>query len=76
MTIPQNLEGVPIDDVDLRSRPNQGGPHWYRNVSGVYEMVMVSKDLQWVSKFTGATLSIKECRGRFYGPLRPTKYSI
>lgn len=76
MTIPQNLEGVPIPDCDLRSKPNRGGPHWYRNVNGKYEMVVVSVDLKWVSKFTGMTLSIGECRGRFYGPLQPTKYGV
>jgi len=74
MTVPQNLIGVPIDDCDLRSRPTQGGPYWYRNVNGRYEVVYVSADGQWVMKFSGENVNIAACRGRFYGPLQPTKY--
>jgi hypothetical protein len=70
----EELVGRAIED--WRSAPTEGGPHWYRNVSGRYEMVFVSADLQWVARFSGVMTNIKECRGKFYGPIRPTKYGV
>jgi len=70
------LSGIPIPDTEKRSRPNLDGPYWYQRPGGTYELVFVTGKGQRVKKFFGHELAVTECRGKFYGPLRPTKYSI
>ena len=68
----EQVEGIPIDN--WRATPVQGGPHWYRKLNGTYEVVLVSQDCKWVYKFNGELANLNACRGKFYGPLKPTKY--
>lgn len=71
-----DLAGVPIPDDEKRTKPNVDGPYWYQLPGGRWEMVHVTCSGQRVKKFYGHELEIKECRGKFYGPLRPTKYCL
>lgn len=70
------LEGMTIDAEDLRDKPHVGGYFWYFRGNYKPEIVLVSDDLRWVTKIFGSMLSVSDCRGKFYGPVLPTKYGI
>lgn len=70
------LSGIPIPDGEMVSKPNLDGPYWYRLPGGRYELVLVTGNCKLVKKFFGHEMNVSQCRGKFYGPLRPTKYSV
>ena len=67
---------VPIPSDELRSRPVAGGPHWYQLPGGKYEIVLVNTTMDWVQRESGVMVAISECRGKFYGPIKPVIYRI
>ena len=71
-----NLIGVPIPDDEKKSRPTIDGLYWYQLPGGRYEPVFVTGNCQRVKKFFGHEMEVTQCRGKFYGPLRPTRYSV
>ena len=70
------IVGVPIPETEKRSRPNLDGLYWYQLPGGRWEPVLVTGHCQRVKKFFGHELAVTECRGKFYGPLLPTKYGM
>lgn len=70
------LKGLPILDEDWKSEPSYGGYYWYRKLGGEMIIVHVNSTCQYVTRFTGESLPIKDMRGKFYGPLKPTRYGI
>ena len=74
--VPAILIGQPILEIDWVSRPTREGPHWYRSMGGRYEMVFVISGAEYITKFSGAMLPISSLKGKFYGPILPTKYGV
>lgn len=77
MTMPANLCDIPFPDDQIRSEPTTPGYWWWkRSADYEWEIVRLYEEGIVALMTNPRLVSVKYLGGKFYGPIKPTKYGI